>query len=108
MTDKTKTLLLFDMDGVVVDWYGGVLDHLKEFPEIAPVPENQLTSFILWDNYPPSAKEILSGIIRRKGFYSSLKPLENSIETLQRLALSPRFEVFLCTSPELEDRKSVV
>lgn len=94
-----KLVVAFDLDGVVVDWYGEVLRHLP--PEIH-IPADAVKIFWIEENYDPEHSKIILNTIRRQGFYDAMKPLGNSIAVLNQIYDDERFFPYLCSSPETD------
>lgn len=94
-----KLVVAFDMDVVVVDWYGEVLRHL---PKEIHVPADAIKTFWVEENYPEEHRAVIVDTIRRQGFYDAMKPLGNSIEVLNKIFDDDRFHSFLCSSPETD------
>lgn len=94
-----KLVVAFDLDGVVVDWYGEVLRHI---PQEIHVPADGIKTFWIEENYPEEYRSKILDTIRRQGFYDAMKPLGNSIEVLNQLYDDGRFHPYLCSSPETD------
>lgn len=94
-----KIVVAFDLDGVVVDWYGEVLRNL---PSEIHIPADAVKTFWVEDNYPPEHRAAITALIRRPGFYDAMKPLGNSVETLNKIFDDERFYPYLCSSPETD------
>lgn len=95
----TKLVVAFDLDGVVVDWYGEVLRHLP--PEIH-IPHDGIKTFYVEENYPEEHRAIIKDTIKRQGFYDAMKPMAGAIDTMNRIFDDERYHPFLCSSPETD------
>lgn len=77
-----KELLFVDMDGVLVDFYGGVKNEFPNFDQYERVRQREITSQ-------------LSG---RSGFFTSLEPVNGAIDAFQKL--SGEFETYILSTPD--------
>jgi len=95
--------ILVDLDGVVFDWSNFVRSELHEIlPPEQHKTHEEIHSFYLEDVYPgEEAARHLKKITSSKGLYSSLNPIEGSVEAVKKLG-ELGYEVFFCTAPETE------
>lgn len=103
MTDKV--VLLIDMDGVLCDWYGRVLETYKaRYPDRVHVAREEVTRFYVEELYPEEHKDDIVAIAREKGFYLSLDPMAGALEALKDIEENclDFIDPFICTSPEVE------
>jgi 5'-nucleotidase len=98
-----KPIILVDLDGVVFDWSGFVRGELHEIlPPDQHKTHEQIHSFYLEDVYPgKEAARQIKRITQKAGLYSSLKPIEGSVEAVKKLG-ELGYNVFFCTAPETE------
>jgi 5'-nucleotidase len=102
---SNKFTLLVDMDGVICDWYGGVLRKYQELYPRRPIvsPEN-LRTFGVEDHYPAAHRADLMAASRMDGLYAGLDPLPGAIEALKDMEqnCSDFLEPFLCSAPDVD------
>ncbi|HEX5551874.1 MAG TPA: hypothetical protein VFX43_01415 [Chitinophagaceae bacterium] len=79
---EEKQLLFIDMDGVLVDFYGGVKKNYPDFDDYVPARQREITSE-------------LSG---SSGFFISLEPVPGALEAFRRL--SGKYEVYILSTPD--------
>ena len=75
-----KKIIYIDMDDTIVKFKEAWNKHKEDFPDI---------------KYPQSMK----------GFFFSLEPIEDSIETINWLIEQDKFEVFFLTAPSIKNRE---
>ena len=103
MNTKNQIILLVDMDGVLADYYGHFCTVFKALhPEVEIIPESHLSNFYIEDAYPPQYKDEIRRITCEKGFFEGIPPVEGAIEAFKGLLADERFNVRICTAPELE------
>lgn len=98
-----KPVILVDMDGVMFDWSGHVRSKLHGY-----IPENQhktheeIHSFYLEDVYEDKyAQHVIRTVMKAKGLYANLKPIEGSVEAVKKLH-ELGYPVFFCSAPEVD------
>ena len=90
---------LVDMDGVLADFTGGVLDLMTEhLPEIKQLPYEAHKEFEVQHNYEVGVRGKIRALVERPGFFRNLKPIVGAIEGIKRL-VAEGHEVFICTAP---------
>lgn len=102
---KRKIILLIDMDGVMADWYRGLLGKYKEkYPDRPTVPPEQVTEFFVEGFYPKEHQADLLEVAHTKGFYRDLPLIEGALEALKDIEENclDFIEPFICTAPEIE------
>jgi 5'-nucleotidase len=98
-----KPILLIDMDGVQVDYYGHFLEIWKQkYPDRIAVEANELNSFYIEDAYPKEYAEDIVSITRAKDFFRGIKPIAGAVETMNRILVEGEFDPYICTAPELD------
>ncbi|HVB02085.1 MAG TPA: hypothetical protein VNE41_00050 [Chitinophagaceae bacterium] len=77
-----KELLFIDMDGVLVDFAGGVRSSYPDF-----------------DCYPADRQQEITALLSRKpGFFTSLEPIVGAVEAYRKL--SRQYEVYILSTPD--------
>ena len=103
MSDKVT--LLIDMDGVLGNWYGNLVERWKQlYPERPFIPAGELKSFYVEDSYPDEDHQKLLEITRSGSFYEDLQPIEGALEALKDMELncSEFIDPYICTAPDLD------
>jgi 5'-nucleotidase len=100
-----KFTLLIDMDGVIAQWYPGLLSKYQEkFPDRPVVEPKDVTQFYVEGLYPEEHREDILATARERGFYLSLPVMPGAQAALKDIEdncldfINP----FICTAPELE------
>ena len=87
---------LIDMDGVLVDFYGGVEKVLLE-NGIKPVKREEMTDYD-FKVYPENVQRLIKRSWLEQGFYYNLEPVKEGIESLRKIEdLGHR--AFICSAP---------
>lgn len=77
-----KQLVFIDMDGVLVNFYGGVKEYYPGF-----------------DAYSEERKrEITAELSARSGFFTALEPMPHAVEAFQQLA--NKYEAYILSTPD--------
>lgn len=77
-----KQLLFVDMDGVLVNFYGGVKGYYPEF-----------------DSYPKERqREITAELSAKHGFFIALEPIPGAISAFKRL--SEKYDTYILSTPD--------
>jgi 5'-nucleotidase len=98
-----KPILLFDMDGVMANYYGRFLELWRSiYTDREFIPEGELKTFYLEDSYREEYREDIRELTTSCGFFRGIKPISGSIETLRKILSDGIFEPFICSSPEVE------
>lgn len=100
-----KIILLIDMDGVVAQWYPGLVQKYQaKYPGRPVVPPEEVTEFYVEGFYPEEHREDLLQIARTKGFYRELPLMEGAQEALKDIEENclDFIDPFICTAPELD------
>jgi 5'-nucleotidase len=98
-----KKILLVDMDGVKADYYKGFcIEWAKRFPDRPIVPASELKTFYLENAYPKEWEQDILAITRGKGFFLNLPLIEGAAEALKEMDECGKFEVYLCTAPDVD------
>jgi 5'-nucleotidase len=100
-----KFTLLIDQDGVLAEWYQGLLDiYRKRYPDRPYVKPEDLTQFYAEELYPEEHRADVMAIAREKGFYLSLSVTPGAKEALEDIEKNclEFINPFICTSPEVE------
>ena len=102
---KNIKAVILDMDGVLVDFLGGINDQLRK-DGVDHVPYEEMTAFN-FGVYSVEVRERIKKIYHAPGFFRNLNPIEGAIEGA--LELSKIRPVSICSYPlEQEFRERVV
>jgi 5'-nucleotidase len=97
--------VLVDMDGVLADFDGQVINVLRnEYPDI-PIKDVR-THFYISDDYPEHAL-LIREISDRQGFFESLPLLEEALEGWQRI-INLGYHPRVCSAPMISNPYSNV
>ena len=99
-----KRILLIDLDGTVVDWYGQLHSELLlEFPDDKIPSLEELTGYFWEDSFDKKYHQAISDIVEGKLFYRHLKPYPKAIECLEGIEKNHLdwIEPFICTKPSI-------
>jgi 5'-nucleotidase len=92
-------LVLFDQDGVVADFDGGVNAKLAVLhPNLVLVEPSARRNFYLHDDYPPEYRDEIGAIECEEGFILGLAPVPGAVEALHAM-LGAGHDVRICTAP---------
>lgn len=95
--------ILFDMDGVLVNFEQGFLDEWRRaHPDLPYISLEARNTFYPGDQYPEEHRDLVYEIIDRPYFYGSLPPIAGGREALESL-LGLGHDVRICTSPSLSN-----
>lgn len=100
-----KTVLLIDMDGVLTDWYLGILEKIQARYPMAPLlRHNQIKTFYIEDNYPEEWGPAIREIMKDAKHYHNLVPIPGGVEALKDIEANclDFIEPFIVTAPDLE------
>ena len=99
--------ILVDMDGVIADFESGFISHWKRlYPKKEFIRIQDRITHKIVDQYPASLKGTIEKIYQRPGFFKSLPPIPDGINSLQKM-LEEGYDVFICSSP-LDNFKNCV
>lgn len=102
---RREDRVLMDMDGVLVDFLGGVEKRLRDLG-IAPVPTEEMTKFN-FGVYPTEIRQTIRDIYHEPGFFRDLDPIDGAIDGVKEL--SRFYQVAICSFPlDPEFRERVV
>ncbi len=105
---KSKFDVIFDMDDVLVDWYGGYRAIFKDrFPLLQFKEPEEREHWWLPDNYPVELRSAIYQIGLEKDFFLNLRPKPGGIEAVE-WAFKEGHGVTICTSPLWEQDPSLV
>ena len=93
--------ILVDMDGVLADFDGGVIETYNRLHprDVVAFPEKRTHRYISWE-YPGEIRSELEGIIASPGFFRGLKPIPGAIGAVYEMKRRGD-EVYFCTRPLL-------
>jgi 5'-nucleotidase len=92
-------IILIDMDGVIADFEGRVIEELnKNYPEIKIIVNRDKGIVDFYKERDEKTYKIIEKIIYSKSFIKNLKPIKGSKEALKYL-LDKGNDVFICSSP---------
>lgn len=95
---RDTPLVLVDMDGVVADFDRRALALLTELHPSIPLPSNDERTFPLAHAFAPEHQPAVKALFIRKGFFSSMEPIEGAVEALHAMAQAG-IDVRLCSAP---------
>jgi len=93
----TLDIVLIDMDGVLADFEGRVVEGLAQ-RGYEPLEPSRRVSFKMGDDYPERVRSTIYEICRSPGFFRSLKPIEGAVESVHEIEAAG-YHVAICTSP---------
>ncbi len=94
------SVILSDMDGVIVDWTGQFNFDLKVW---APELEfGELREFSTPTDLPQAHQDAINFVKNRPGFYADMEPIEGGVDMLNELQYRGH-EVWICSSPEVNN-----
>lgn len=104
--DRTREIILVDMDGVLFDWTSGFYRIAREMAAEQgvvfglPEPEH-LTSFYMGEMIPEGdtwTQGIIDATMAHPELYSTLDPIPGAVEALNEMLEED--EVFVCSTPD--------
>lgn len=103
MSGKIKPTILFDMDGVLADFFGSAFELISKAtgfdPSLIHLYREHHGSHRMEDYFGISRGEFWRIIDEDRGFWLNLEPLRHGVEAFRKLNSDPRFQVFVCTAP---------
>jgi 5'-nucleotidase len=100
---SAKKRLLIDMDGVLMDYYGGfVAEWKKRYPERIVIATEMITTFYLEEMYPPEWKADILAITQGKDFFENMPHIAGAIEFMEEIWDSEEYDSFICTAPDMD------
>lgn len=79
-----KQILLIDMDGVLADWYKGVMAAMKSQAKwVEQIPYEEILGFNIHEYYPKGAQQDVWNAMAKPGLFLGLEPLPGAIESLK-------------------------
>lgn len=91
-------ILLIDMDGVLVDFVGGVI---KEYERKTGTVLEYPTEFRFEDAWKGVADmDAINDIMLQKDFFLNLEPMPGAIEACRMMEKMPSIDFHLCTAPK--------
>jgi Uncharacterized protein conserved in bacteria len=91
------SVILVDLDGVVVDW-SAQFSHDLEFyyPDLE---FEEMREFVTPTHLPQAHQDAINTVKNRSGFYAEMEPIPYAIDALDDMA--EEHTVFLCSAPEI-------
>jgi 5'(3')-deoxyribonucleotidase len=102
-------IILIDVDGVIADFYGSLLEHVNlivenEYPDKKARPKipkfDVLTDYWCEKQFPPELQEISTDIVSQSSFWAGLQEIPGSINAINRIYEAGHTIKFV-TSPTL-------
>lgn len=90
---NNRPVILFDMDDVITDCLGGVISEINK----QKGTQFKRQDVNKWD-IDSCLGEGAHQIFFKKGFFRNLKPKNKSIETIQQLIESTRYDIYIVTA----------
>lgn len=99
----TKTVVLLDMDGVLVDIENGWLRRWRElYPDRFFLPRDKRTTFYVEDEYPKIFADDIRAIWHEEGFFFNQEPMPGAVEAVQEM-WNAGLELWVCSTPTASD-----
>jgi len=92
-----ESIVLVDMDGVMADFDGKVLQDLEDLYPHVPIPHPR-NSFYIDDDMAPEHKPIVREIISKPGFFTQLGVIEGTHQGWE-LLLDAGYTPQICSAP---------
>lgn len=97
-------IILFDLDGTLLDWGLNYDKHLDKNPALSHIPRTALQqSFGIMDNLPPEDYQGILDIMNKESFYAELEPIPGAVQVVQE-TIDLGYTVFFVTSPWVGNR----
>ena len=91
------SLVLVDMDGVMVDWSEQFAYDLARFyPQLQ---FDEIREFVTPPPLPQEHQDAINWVKNRNGFYADMLPIPGAISAVKEMA--ERHTVFFCSAPEI-------
>lgn len=103
MKDKSETVILVDMDDVMVDLVGHWVDYLNEKYN-TNVKFEDITDWNFSMFFPSVPVEEVYKPLEKKNFWKNIKPIEDSIKYL-KLLYEEGYQIYICTSTHWKNVK---
>ena len=91
-------IVLIDLDGPLADFENEFLKIWRDrFSNEFFLPLEKREQFYLENDYPGDLKDKIRSIKNESGFFTSLQPVKNSIDSVNKM-VEMGFEIFICSS----------
>lgn len=104
-SEYEKPIVLVDVDGVLADFDGAVVNQLKELGMETPDPALRDHHNIL-SAYPENYRDVIQDIIHSHDFFNNIEPYDDALIGWERL-LSLDYNPMICTSPIPNHQRSI-
>jgi 5'-nucleotidase len=93
----SPTVVLLDMDGVLVDWDAGFRAEWQKFGH-KDSDIDRTTSYFMEDCVAPELRGAALAVINQPHFFRDLPPMPGAVEAVREM-LEAGFDLYICTSP---------
>jgi 5'-nucleotidase len=95
--ELSPTVVLLDMDGVLVDWDKGFYQAWERFGH-DPSKIDRTKSYCMEDCVPDGLRDAAIAVMSQPGFFRDLPPMPGAVEAVTDM-IAEGFAVFICTAP---------
>lgn len=96
-------IILIDIDAPLVLWEEGLVDLARSmFPDVVTPDAGTRLNWDLHEGLTPAEKHVISSVMHAPGFYRDLRPVPGAATAIREM-LSFGIEVFLCSTPSLDN-----
>lgn len=95
-----KKTVLIDMDGVICDYTGRILDLATKRFNLPRYAAKHVGEFYTERVFPKNYQKLVDELSLEKGFFLKLKPLPFAKKAVEQLLADTRFSVWICSAPK--------